>query len=27
VILSAVIGLYATRGVISLFKRFFSRPA
>ena len=27
VILSAVIGLYATRGVIGLFKRFFSRPA
>ena len=25
VILSAVVGLYATRGVISLFKRFISR--
>ena len=27
VILSAVIGLYATRGIIGLFKRLFSRPA
>lgn len=26
-ILSAVIGLYATRGVIGLFKRFSSRPS
>jgi hypothetical protein len=25
VILSAVVGLYATRGVIALFKRFISR--